>query len=136
MAFAWLEKEQRRRVLPTLPRPIHSLRFPRLPRQLLLAPLEADEDPVRLVEEFPQGLDVNVLIPADHEDAGGARPSLLRACNTPRQRPGPKRPARPAFAPGRGPTSAPEEGLAHQHLRGAPGEAQLPGGRVRSRHHL
>lgn len=70
------------------PRPIHSLRFPRLPRQLLLAPLEADEDPVRLVEEFPQGLDVDVLIPADHEDAGGARPSLPATCNTARQRPG------------------------------------------------
>lgn len=36
---------------------------------------------MRLVEEFPQGVDVDILILTDHEDAGRARPSIPAACN-------------------------------------------------------
>lgn len=84
--WRWPRLEKGQPLPPTLP--IHSLRLPRLPCQFLLAPLQPHENPVRLVEEFPQGVDVNVLVPADHEDAGGARCSIPGTCNKARQRPG------------------------------------------------
>lgn len=95
---------------------------------------------MRLVEELAQGLDVDVLVPAHHEDAGGAGRCIPAACKVGSRQgsaagPGPTR-SGPELSRDPGPTSAVEPRLAHQHLSGAPLEAQLPGGRVGAGHHL
>lgn len=95
---------------------------------------------MRLVEELAQGLDVDVLVPAHHEDAGGAGRCIPAACKVGSRQgsaagPGPTR-SGPELSRDPGPTSSVEPRLAHQHLSGAPLEAQLPGGRVGAGHHL
>lgn len=125
------------RCLPTrrpAPRPQpHSLRVPRPRGSLLLAALQPDEDAVGFVEELPQRLHVDVLIPADHEHTRGARRSVPTARSAAPRRPRPCAASRSLAAL---PASAAEERLAQQHLGGAPREAQPRPGRVGARHHL
>lgn len=67
------------------------------------------------------------------EEPGAASPPPARTDPVRAQRP---TRTGPELSRGRGPTSAVEARLAHQHLSGAPLEAQLPGGRVGAGHHL
>lgn len=113
----------------------HSLRFPRLAGQLLLAALQADEDAVRLVEELAQGLDVDVLVPAHHEDAGGAGRCIPAACKDGSRQGSTADPNRAGAQPGPGThlrgrsasrTPAPQRGPTRSTAAWRPGRRRAP----------